>query len=526
MVLCAGIIDIASQANGIGHVTPASRTGLFKFTQQESLVGCIWKKHLDCFDVCSRHGEDMCRAFDERAGQWLAPEVANFGPFLHANVNRMRAGRLSSHGVHSGWSHFNVLAISQETAKKTFRNGTATNITGTNEEDAFHKMPPRDPAGRSGTFAQNFANATRLIWTGMRAAWKKLRYRFEYVGLLLAAKIVPLFPRTIVSGWQKYVASSPPGSIPAAGVLPWPISTAPSLANIPSQKRAASFANPISILPKPCWIWCGARGLLRKISSVTSSLRGFPRSIRTRAGLLFVITTAISNGWASEAGFAGVPAPLSLRNSRTPCWIQFSDGGGSSQGMSLVRARAEFFDFSKLCAVVAISRCSSISRFFRGPRRSRFDVLECTPVLLPLTPGSSNAREPLLFPLIASRCREDGIVWFFIRQLILVPTPARAKLRRRAGIPSSRSCARSPGRGCGCTNTGVIARRILIGPTRSILGTPESSKDWSRKNDLYTNKCRTMSPSCRRLKDPCILTSSQWETICLAWPDPRINTLF
>ena len=150
---------------------------------------------------------------------------------------------------------------------------------------------------------------------------------------------------------------------------------------------------------------------------------------------------------------------------------------GSNTIMSLVRARAEFFDFSKLCAVVAISRCSSISRFFRGPRRSRFDVLECTPVLLPLTPGSSNAREPLLFPLIASRCREDGIVWFFIRQLILVPTPARAKLRRRAGIPSSRSCARSPGRGCGCTNTGVIARRILIGPTRSIPGTPKSSKD-------------------------------------------------
>jgi len=96
--------------------------------------------------VCSRHGEDMCRAFDERAGQWLAPEVANFGPFLHANLNRMRAGRLSSHGVHSGGSHFYVLAISQETAKKTFRNGTATNITGTNEEDAFHKMPPLERA--------------------------------------------------------------------------------------------------------------------------------------------------------------------------------------------------------------------------------------------------------------------------------------------------------------------------------------------------------------------------------------------
>ena len=100
--LCAGIIDVASQANGIGHVTPASRTRFFKFAQQESLVRCIWKKHLDCFDVRSSHRENMRRAFDECAGERLAPQIANFGPFLHANVNRMRAGRLSSHGVHSG----------------------------------------------------------------------------------------------------------------------------------------------------------------------------------------------------------------------------------------------------------------------------------------------------------------------------------------------------------------------------------------------------------------------------------------
>src|SRR5205814_4833913 len=62
--LCAAIIDVASQANGIGHVTPASRTRFFKFAQQESLVGCIWKKHLDCFDVRSSHRETMRRAFD------------------------------------------------------------------------------------------------------------------------------------------------------------------------------------------------------------------------------------------------------------------------------------------------------------------------------------------------------------------------------------------------------------------------------------------------------------------------------
>src|SRR5436305_10929220 len=49
--------------------------------------------------------------------------------------------------MHAGGRHLNVLAISQETAKKTFRNGTATNITCTNEEDTFHQRPPRDRAG-------------------------------------------------------------------------------------------------------------------------------------------------------------------------------------------------------------------------------------------------------------------------------------------------------------------------------------------------------------------------------------------
>src|SRR5438067_13715753 len=41
----------------------------------------------------------------------------------------------------------------------------------------------------------------------MRAAWKKLRYRLEYVGLLLVAKIVPLFPRTTIAVLAKIVGA-------------------------------------------------------------------------------------------------------------------------------------------------------------------------------------------------------------------------------------------------------------------------------------------------------------------------------
>jgi Kdo2-lipid IVA lauroyltransferase/acyltransferase len=37
----------------------------------------------------------------------------------------------------------------------------------------------------------------------MRQAWKKLRYRLEYMGLLIAAKIVPLFPRSAIGTLAK-----------------------------------------------------------------------------------------------------------------------------------------------------------------------------------------------------------------------------------------------------------------------------------------------------------------------------------
>jgi len=75
----------------------------------------------------------------------LAPEIADIGAFLSTDLDRVRTWWLPTHRMYASGRHFNVLAISQETAKKTFRNGTATNITGTNEKDAFHKMRPREP---------------------------------------------------------------------------------------------------------------------------------------------------------------------------------------------------------------------------------------------------------------------------------------------------------------------------------------------------------------------------------------------
>src|SRR5438105_13215518 len=106
--------------------------------------------------------------------------------------------------MHAGGGHFNVLAISQEAAKKTFRNGTATNITSTNEKDAFHKMRPREPCMAAKyvrtKLRQRDSALTDLF---MKRAWKKLRYRLEHIGLLIAASLVPLLPRPVLVGLAK-----------------------------------------------------------------------------------------------------------------------------------------------------------------------------------------------------------------------------------------------------------------------------------------------------------------------------------
>src|SRR5438552_14023501 len=62
--LRATIINIAPETDGIGDITPASCACFLKLAQQKSLIGCIWKKHLDRFDMRPGHGENMGRAFD------------------------------------------------------------------------------------------------------------------------------------------------------------------------------------------------------------------------------------------------------------------------------------------------------------------------------------------------------------------------------------------------------------------------------------------------------------------------------
>src|SRR5438105_910185 len=60
----ASIVNIASESDGIGDITPAGCPGFFKLAQQKSLIGGIWKKHLDRFDMRPSHGENMGCALD------------------------------------------------------------------------------------------------------------------------------------------------------------------------------------------------------------------------------------------------------------------------------------------------------------------------------------------------------------------------------------------------------------------------------------------------------------------------------
>src|SRR5207237_10768937 len=94
--------------------------------------------------------------------------------------------------MHAGRGHFNVLAISQEAAKKTFRNGTATNITSTNEKDAFHKMRPRESC-TAATYVRTKLRQrdSALSDLFMNRAEKKLRYRLKHIDALMASSMVP-----------------------------------------------------------------------------------------------------------------------------------------------------------------------------------------------------------------------------------------------------------------------------------------------------------------------------------------------
>jgi len=88
------------------------------------------------------HGENMAGPVDERRRQRLAPQLSNIDTLLCADFDGVSTGRLTTNGVTASRVNLNILAIPKKTAKKAFCNGTATNVSRTNEKDAFHNLPP------------------------------------------------------------------------------------------------------------------------------------------------------------------------------------------------------------------------------------------------------------------------------------------------------------------------------------------------------------------------------------------------
>ena len=95
------------------------------------------------------HCKDVRCAINQGRGKRLAAEAMDVDAFFCAHFNRVRAWRLSSHCVNPGRNHLNVLAISQETAEKAFRNGASANIPGTDKNDVLHELQATRQTGVS-----------------------------------------------------------------------------------------------------------------------------------------------------------------------------------------------------------------------------------------------------------------------------------------------------------------------------------------------------------------------------------------
>ena len=124
---------------------------------------------------CARHGENVRRALDQRRGERLAAQSADVDAFLIADMNRMQARRLAAHGMHAGGRHLNVFAVAEQPAEKALRHRASANISGTNEEDAFHGFGPA--RYRLGKVKSNRIKSTRCgREAGFVVRWSTYRH--------------------------------------------------------------------------------------------------------------------------------------------------------------------------------------------------------------------------------------------------------------------------------------------------------------------------------------------------------------
>jgi hypothetical protein len=98
----------------------------------------VGEKHVDGFEMCAGHCKNVRRAIDQFGGKRLAALIADVYAFGFAHLYGVKTRRLPPHCVNSRGSDFDILAIANEPTKEPFRDGTAADIAGADEENAFH----------------------------------------------------------------------------------------------------------------------------------------------------------------------------------------------------------------------------------------------------------------------------------------------------------------------------------------------------------------------------------------------------
>jgi len=179
--VCAILVHFAAETNWVRHIAPHRCPRLFKFAEQKCFIGALGKQCLDRFDVSTGHGKNVRGAIDQGRRDRLAALAADVHAFLFADLHRVKTWRLAADGMHARRKNFDVSTVTKQTAKKPFRDWAATNIAGTDKEDAFHvsgAASARHAQPRSERVQVNQGNACsvrRPQRFRLRASNKKIR---------------------------------------------------------------------------------------------------------------------------------------------------------------------------------------------------------------------------------------------------------------------------------------------------------------------------------------------------------------
>src|SRR5437763_4887334 len=161
----ATIINIAPKSNRIGDVTPTGCAGLLKLAQQKSLVGGIWKKHLDRFDMRPGHGENMGRALDYAPVKGWLRRLPISAPSSAQTSTACELGGCPRTACTPADATSMSLRFPKRRRKRPSAMGLRQTLPVQTKRTLFTKCGRANLRRRPSTFAQNYANATGVYLT-------------------------------------------------------------------------------------------------------------------------------------------------------------------------------------------------------------------------------------------------------------------------------------------------------------------------------------------------------------------------